>query len=56
MFSYKDTINIDKGLLINNIEEDGMIASNIFNELLNFIMCSFYSNNTSYNVNNEYRT
>ena len=39
MFSYKDTINIDKGLLINNIEEDGMIASNIFNELLNFIKC-----------------
>ena len=39
MFSYKETINIDKGLLINNIEEDGMIASNIFNELLNFIKC-----------------
>lgn len=38
-FSYEDIINIDKGLLLNNIEEDGMIASNIFNELLNFIKC-----------------
>ncbi|EFD05148.1 ABC transporter ATP-binding protein [Peptostreptococcus anaerobius] len=36
---YKDFLRIDKGTLLNNIEEDSMVISNLFNDLIDFFRC-----------------